>query len=136
MPTPNTPSHGPEPLTDRESEILQLLAQRLSNQEIATELVVSVATVKGYLALLLVLDMIALQLESLRRAATGSPAPDEAAGVLQLHDAVRFIVPEHIRTVIEDETRRQAIREVAGRCADYNKILSSAMRAAEYVKRV
>jgi glucosamine 6-phosphate synthetase-like amidotransferase/phosphosugar isomerase protein len=83
---------------------------------------VSVATVKGYLALLLVLDMIALQLESMRRAATGSPAPEEAAGILQLHDAVKFIVPQHIRTVIESESRRQAIREVADRCANYNKV--------------
>jgi len=37
-----------EPLTDRELEILSLLAQRLSNKEIAYELVISPATVKRH----------------------------------------------------------------------------------------
>jgi LuxR family maltose regulon positive regulatory protein len=37
-----------EPLTDRELEILSLLAQRLSNKEIARELVISPMTVKRH----------------------------------------------------------------------------------------
>jgi LuxR family maltose regulon positive regulatory protein len=37
-----------EPLTDREMEVLTLLRQRLSNKEIASQLVLSVATVKRY----------------------------------------------------------------------------------------
>jgi len=37
-----------EPLTNREAEILQLLAKRYSNKEIAAELVISPATVKGH----------------------------------------------------------------------------------------
>jgi LuxR family maltose regulon positive regulatory protein len=37
-----------EPLTDREMEVLALLRQRLSNKEIACQLVLSAATVKRY----------------------------------------------------------------------------------------
>ena len=37
-----------EPLTDREMEVLALLRQRLSNKEIASQLVLSAATVKRY----------------------------------------------------------------------------------------
>ncbi|QRG67513.1 helix-turn-helix transcriptional regulator [Brevibacillus choshinensis] len=38
-----------EPLTDREQEILQLIANGLSNQEIAEQLILSVGTVKSYI---------------------------------------------------------------------------------------
>lgn len=39
-----------EPLTDREREVLRLLAQGLSNKEIAQKLYLSVRTVEGHLA--------------------------------------------------------------------------------------
>jgi LuxR family maltose regulon positive regulatory protein len=38
----------PEPLTDHELEVMALLAQRLSNKEIATQLVISPATVRNH----------------------------------------------------------------------------------------
>jgi LuxR family maltose regulon positive regulatory protein len=51
---PNTPSHAlsslPEPLTPREQEVLLLLAEGASNQEIARQLVVSLATAKKHVA--------------------------------------------------------------------------------------
>jgi LuxR family maltose regulon positive regulatory protein len=47
-PAPNGAKNLIEPLTDRELEILALLAQRLSNKEIARELVISPMTVKRH----------------------------------------------------------------------------------------
>ena len=43
----------PEPLTDREQEILQLLAQGLSNREIARRLFLAEGTVKNYVTAIL-----------------------------------------------------------------------------------
>ena len=47
----HSPAHQlVEPLTDREQQVLQLLAQGLSNKEIAQKLYLSVRTVEGHLA--------------------------------------------------------------------------------------
>jgi DNA-binding NarL/FixJ family response regulator len=50
---PRTPATGrelPEPLSERETEVLRLLAQGLSNREIAERLFLAEGTVKNYVS--------------------------------------------------------------------------------------
>jgi LuxR family maltose regulon positive regulatory protein len=49
MESPAAADRLPEPLTNRELEILALVARGASNQEVASELVITVGTVKGHL---------------------------------------------------------------------------------------
>lgn len=58
----------PEPLTAREIDILRLLAGRLSNKEIAHELVVSVHTVRNHTANIFGKLQVANRLEAVKRA--------------------------------------------------------------------
>jgi LuxR family maltose regulon positive regulatory protein len=57
-----------EPLTDRELDVLQLLAAGYSNQAIATKLVVAVGTVKRHVANILGKLEVHSRLQALARA--------------------------------------------------------------------
>ncbi|MCS7039170.1 MAG: response regulator transcription factor [Anaerolineae bacterium] len=47
-PTPSSPARLPEPLSEREHEVLRLLAEGLTNREIAERLYLAEGTVKNY----------------------------------------------------------------------------------------
>ncbi len=96
------------------------LARRTANSagalDVRSGVEVSVATVKGFEAILASLDLLALQLARLRP----SPLPTET--LAQLTDELTLIVPKHVRTVIENQGRRDRIRRAAERCRDFNKV--------------
>jgi glucosamine 6-phosphate synthetase-like amidotransferase/phosphosugar isomerase protein len=76
----------------------------------------SVATVKGFAAILTTLYLLALELGPLHAGAHSTRLAKELTG--ELSD----VLPKHVRSVIEDETHRQQIKDSAQRCRDFNKI--------------
>ncbi len=99
-----------------QSDLGRRTANSAGTLDVRSGIEVSVATVKGYEAILTTLDLLALQLAHLH----ASPLPPET--LAQLTDELTLIVPEHVRTVIEDENRRERIRQVAERCRHFNKV--------------
>lgn len=79
---------------------------------------VSVATVKGFEAILMTLDLLALQLAAMRP----DTVNDELPGRALLLDELSRVIPQHARRLIEDQARRQRLREVAQRCRHFNKV--------------
>jgi glucosamine 6-phosphate synthetase-like amidotransferase/phosphosugar isomerase protein len=77
---------------------------------------VSVATVKGFEAILMTLNLIALYLAFISHQ---QPSPDELS---RLVDELTTLIPKYVRTVIENQKRRECISQVARRCRDYNKV--------------
>jgi glucosamine 6-phosphate synthetase-like amidotransferase/phosphosugar isomerase protein len=77
---------------------------------------VSVATVKGFEAILMTLNLIALYLADISHQTHSS---DELARLL---DELTLLIPEHVRSTIEDKERRERIKQVARRCRHYNKV--------------
>jgi glucosamine 6-phosphate synthetase-like amidotransferase/phosphosugar isomerase protein len=77
---------------------------------------VSVATVKGFEAILATLELLALQLARMRQ---GTPGVERLASLTR---ELMLVVPRQVRGVIEDQSRRQRMRQVAERCRDFNKV--------------
>ncbi len=77
---------------------------------------VSVATVKGYQAVLYTLCLLALQLAGMSRRSSSE-------SLARCRDELTLVVPQHVRTVIEDQARRARLRQVAQRCRHFNKVV-------------
>jgi len=84
--------------------------------DVQTGVEVSVATVKGYQAILMSLNLLALQLAHMVQVGL-----DETL-LAQYVDEITRIIPRHVRNLIEDNERRQRLRQVAQRCHLYNKV--------------
>ena len=67
-PSPQAPAADVEPLTEREREVLRLLAAGRSNQAIAKELVVAVGTVKRHVSNIMDKLQVQSRLEAAARA--------------------------------------------------------------------
>lgn len=83
--------------------------------DVITGVEVSVATVKGFAAILLVLDLLALQLAAWRSV----PANSHPA----IQDELIGILPTQVRAVVGDQQRRKQMRELARRLNCFNKVV-------------
>lgn len=77
---------------------------------------VSVATVKGFEAILMTLNLTALYLAGISHRTASS------GGLTRLVDELTLLIPEHVRSTIEDRERRDQIKQVARRCRHFNKV--------------
>ncbi|MCC6170137.1 MAG: hypothetical protein IT329_23160 [Caldilineaceae bacterium] len=75
----------PEPLTEREAEVLPLLAERLSNKEIALRLTVSVYTVRNHIANIFGKLQVTSRREAVDRACEIGLLPAESPGTSRTH---------------------------------------------------
>jgi glucosamine 6-phosphate synthetase-like amidotransferase/phosphosugar isomerase protein len=77
---------------------------------------VSVATVKGFEAILMTLNLIALYLADI------SHQVHSSGGLARLFDELTLLIPEHVRSTIENKERRKRMKQVARRCRHFNKV--------------
>ncbi len=99
-----------------QSDLGRRTATSAGTLDVRSGVEVSVVTVKGYEAILATLGLLALQLADMR---DGSPRPETIA---RLTDELALVLPKHVRTVIEDQGRRERMRRVAERCRHFNKV--------------
>jgi glucosamine 6-phosphate synthetase-like amidotransferase/phosphosugar isomerase protein len=77
---------------------------------------VSVATVKGFEAILMTLNLTALYLADV------SHQTHSSGELARLFDELTLLVPEHVRSTIEDKERRERIKQVTRRYRHFNKV--------------
>ncbi len=99
-----------------QSDLGRRTAYSAGTLDVRSDVEVSVATVKGYEAILACLDLLALQLARI----AGDLEIDES--LTQLTDELTILIPQHVRTIINDQERRRRIRRVAERCRHFNKV--------------
>jgi glucosamine 6-phosphate synthetase-like amidotransferase/phosphosugar isomerase protein len=99
-----------------QSDLGRRAARSGGTVDVLTGVEMSVATVKGYEAILLTLDLLALQLADLCRVAQDATSPT------QLIHELSLLLPQHVRAVITDQDRRERLRETAVTCQHFNKI--------------
>jgi glucosamine 6-phosphate synthetase-like amidotransferase/phosphosugar isomerase protein len=99
-----------------QSDLGRRTARSAGTLDVRSGVEVSVVTVKGYAAILACLDLLALQLARIKGRTR------QAETLARLTDELTLILPQHVRTVVEDQERRERIRKVAERYRDFNKV--------------
>jgi glucosamine 6-phosphate synthetase-like amidotransferase/phosphosugar isomerase protein len=99
-----------------QSDLGRRTAQSGGTIDVQTGVEVSVATVKGYEAILFTLDLLALQLASV------SGLEMDSSSLIQLIHELTLLIPRHVRSVVSDQNRKTRLRELMQSFRYFNKI--------------
>ncbi|MFW6069639.1 MAG: SIS domain-containing protein [bacterium] len=107
-----------------QSDLARRTASSAGVLDVRSGVEVSVASVKGFAAILMTLDLLALQLSALRSAERApQEVGDNVARRAALLEELRLAIPQQARALLEDEARRERLRQAAARFGNYNKVV-------------